>query len=177
MVKYYPYLRGKQYEFLALRTMCEELSAEQLSKVEPIIEPVRKCDSDSATLLALSAMLKSGMGFAYILNPISGDFEEKNEVFFSGDIKQTLLGSDGWVPSFILKGDAEWLSKQVDHLIEKNHFSEVLFVLPKNEDVSKWDVVINRKETKTVVCCDADSRSTMRHLRRFDKDIVRLDDC
>ena len=59
MVKYYPYLRGKQYEFLALRAMCEELSIEELSKLHPIIEPVKRADCDTPMITALSAKLLS----------------------------------------------------------------------------------------------------------------------
>ena len=64
-----------------------------------------------------------------------------------------------------------------DRLIEENRFEEFLVVLPKNEDTLKWDAMMSRPEVKTIVCCDADSRSTLRQIRRYGKDIVRLDDC
>lgn len=49
---YYPYLRGKQFDLLALK---ESLNRGLLStKIQPIIEPVR----DSATLKMLSSCFK-----------------------------------------------------------------------------------------------------------------------
>ena len=177
MVKYYPYLRGKQYEFLALRTMCDELSAEALAKLHPIIEPVKKAESDTPTMTALSEMLMKGVAFAFILNPQSGDFENKTEIFFPEEIKRKLAEGGSWIPAFILNGDAAWLNDQVEHLVAENHFENIMFVLPKNEDVGKWDALLGRNETSTIICCDADSRSTMRQVRRYDKKIVRLDDC
>ena len=87
MVKYYPYLRGKQYECLALRAMCEELKAEQIGKVVPIIEPVRRVEKDAAMLAALSAMLDKGMHFGYIMNPQSGEFDGLSEVYYPEEVQ------------------------------------------------------------------------------------------
>ena len=177
MVKYSPYLRGKQYECLALRAMCEELKVEQIGKVVPIIEPVRRVEKDAAMLAALSAMLDKGMHFGYIMNPQSGEFDGLSEVYYPEEVQKRLSAREQWVPSFILSGNSEWLISEVDRLVNKFHFDEILLVLPKNEDVGKWDGLMGKTETRTIVCCDADSRSTMRQLRRFEKDIVRLDDC
>ena len=177
MVKYYPYLRGKQYELLALRAMCEELSIEELSKLHPIIEPVKRADCDTPMITALSAMQTKGVAFAYIMNPQSGDFENNTLIFFSEEIKSKLNENRGWMPAFILNGDANYLERQVSHIVTENQFEKIILVLPKNEEVSKWNGLISRNETHTIVCCDSDSRSTMRQVRRYNKDIVRLDDC
>lgn len=178
MPMYYPYLRGKQFEFLALRAMSEELSSEQSEKVRPIIEPVKRAEgSDSQILTALSAMLKKGIVFAYILNPQNGDFEKGDEIYFPGEVKTRLKEGGKWQPAFLLSGDAAWLQMKTDNLIAENGFKEIILILPKNEDTSKWDAMMSRQEVKTIVCCDADSRSTLRQIRRYGKDIVRLDDC
>lgn len=175
---YYPYLRGKQFEFLALRAMSEELTNEQSEKVRPIIEPVKRTvGSDSQTMAALSAMLKKGIVFAYILNPQNGDFEKGKEIYFPEDVKTKLSEGGKWIPAFLLSGDAAWLEINANRLIAENGFEEILLVLPKNEDTLKWDAMMSRQEVKTIVCCDADSRSTLRQIRRYGKDIVRLDDC
>ena len=175
---YYPYLRGKQFEFLALRAMSEELTNEQSEKVRPIIEPVKRTvGSDSQTMAALSAMLKKGIVFAYILNPQNGDFEKGKEIYFPEDVKTKLSEGGKWIPAFLLSGDAAWLEITANRLIAENGFEEILLVLPKNEDTLKWDAMMSRQEVKTIVCCDADSRSTLRQIRRYGKDIVRLDDC
>lgn len=177
MVKYYPYLRGKQYELLALRALCEELSKEDRSKLHPIIEPVKRADCDTPTMTALSAMHTSGVAFSYIMNPQSGDFENNTEIFFPEGIKSKLDEYRGWMPAFILNGDTDWLKAQIDYLVTENQFKRIMLVLPKNEDVGKWNALMGRDETHTIVCCDSDSPSTRRQVRRHNKSIVRLDDC
>jgi hypothetical protein len=66
---YYPYLRGKQFELLALRDLSDLLST-NASKISPIIEPVK----DSSTLSKiLGQMAGSGINFNIIINPYHGD--------------------------------------------------------------------------------------------------------
>lgn len=76
---YFPYLRGRQFELIALRELVEKdvLS----SKIIPIIEPVKL----SSTLIkTIETYAKEGKQLAYITNPMVGSFdsdmeEEKNE--------------------------------------------------------------------------------------------------
>lgn len=175
---YYPYLRGKQYEYLALRAISEELAPAQRANIRPVIEPVKRAaGNDAATVNALSAMLECGVVFAYILNPQEGDFEKGHEIYFPDAVRDVLTGKGTWIPAFLLKGDAGWLEKEAERLIDTYQLSNLLLVLPKNEDVSKWDGMLARSEAETIVCCDADSRPTLRRIRQFGKAVVRLDDC
>lgn len=76
---YFPYLRGRQFELIALRELVEKdiLS----NNIIPIIEPVKL----SSTLIkTIEAYGKSSTPLAYIVNPMVGSFdsevkEEKNE--------------------------------------------------------------------------------------------------
>lgn len=76
---YFPYLRGRQFELIALRELVEKgvLS----SRIIPIIEPVKL----SSTLIkTIETYAKEGRQLAYITNPMVGSFdsdmkEEKNE--------------------------------------------------------------------------------------------------
>lgn len=69
---YFPYLRGRQFELIALR---ELLEGERIGKeIIPIIEPVKP----SATLLkTIECFIKRGRNIAVVLNPGVGDFTEK----------------------------------------------------------------------------------------------------
>lgn len=71
---YYPYLRGKQFELLALRDFSHENPNNE--KIVPIIEPVKQQFNGLNT--AISAMLNNGLKFAIILNPKDGDFKHQN---------------------------------------------------------------------------------------------------
>ena len=66
---YFPYLRGRQYELLALR----ELAANDLlgAHITPVIEPVKL----SSTLVnTLDTFTKNNQSVAVILNPTVGNF-------------------------------------------------------------------------------------------------------
>lgn len=68
---YFPYLRGRQYELLALR---ELLAADLLSeRILPIIEPVKV----SATLpLSMGAFVSAKRNLGFIMNPTVGSFQK-----------------------------------------------------------------------------------------------------
>lgn len=85
---YYPYLRGRQFELIALRELVEKgvLS----SRITPIIEPVKL----SSTLIkTIEIYGENNKSLAFIVNPKVGSFkndarEEKNQ-----KIKENLLAS------------------------------------------------------------------------------------
>ena len=67
---YYPYLRAKQMELLALRDFVEPKRGGDC--VMPIIEPLKSPAGDQPSnnlRLAISAMLGSSFRFALVLNP------------------------------------------------------------------------------------------------------------
>lgn len=70
MTLYFPYLRGKQFELLALKELSPLLGEQQ--KVLPIIEPVRVPDG-SGLDRCLSAVAASGLEFVLIMNPTVGE--------------------------------------------------------------------------------------------------------
>ncbi|MCO8240772.1 sce7725 family protein [Streptococcus suis] len=80
---YFPYLRGRQYELIALRELLEN---DKLSKkVVPIIEPVKL----SSTLInTLERFKNKGRKCSLILNPAAGSFIEEYE-----DVKKVNLVS------------------------------------------------------------------------------------
>ena len=69
---HFPYLRGRQFELIALR---ELLEGERIGKdIIPIIEPVKP----SATLLkTLECFVERDREIAVVFNPAVGDFSRK----------------------------------------------------------------------------------------------------
>lgn len=65
---YYPYLRGRQYELIGLRELCEN---QRLNNVIPVIEPVK---ASPTLLLLLQAFAKYKKEFIIIKNPCVGSF-------------------------------------------------------------------------------------------------------
>jgi hypothetical protein len=66
---YFPYLRCKQFELLALKEIAPLLEA---SVISPVLEPVKK--STSSFERALQTIIARGINFTVILNPIHGEF-------------------------------------------------------------------------------------------------------
>jgi len=67
---YFPYLRCKQFELLALREISPVIGG--LNTVSPVLEPVKK--STSAFEKALVALINDNVNFTVIINPIHGEF-------------------------------------------------------------------------------------------------------
>ncbi|SRX74367.1 sce7725 family protein [Aequorivita antarctica] len=72
---YFPYLRGKQFELIALRELCA-LFPQDLSKISPIIEPVKASSTLNSTLAELA---NRNANFNLIINPRVGDLEGQYE--------------------------------------------------------------------------------------------------
>lgn len=67
MYDYYPLLRGRQYDLLALQTVLET----KPKHIFPLIEPVK----DSSTLVkTIGLWLKQGIALGWIVNPSVGDY-------------------------------------------------------------------------------------------------------
>jgi hypothetical protein len=72
---YFPYLRGKQYELIALREL-SDLMSRNSDKISPIIEPVK----NSSTLRKTLEVLKDeNVNFNLVINPEYGDLVDKTE--------------------------------------------------------------------------------------------------
>lgn len=72
---YFPYLRGKQYELIALRELAESL--EEHGVIHPIIEPVR--DSTATFRITSQVLQEHGAEFTAVINPMVGDFSSEKD--------------------------------------------------------------------------------------------------
>jgi hypothetical protein len=129
---YFPYLRGKQFELLALKEICPYLKPS--NKIHPIIEPVK--DSFQALERSLNELCCNNIVPTIILNPKVGDisktadliqfaskFNEKNELHIG----------------FIL--DDEFAISKAYHTIERNFDSYVpVTIICSNEDIDRIEL-------------------------------------
>lgn len=100
---YFPYLRGKQYELLALRELSSIIDE---SKIIPIIEPVKANTSSLKT--AIDVLRREEISCQIIINPSVGDFKGNNTLlndFISGIIAS---GNTFVIPSFIISNDRDF---------------------------------------------------------------------
>ncbi len=83
---YLPYLRGKQFELIALREI-SDLLRENAQKISPIIEPVKDSSTFKSTI---QVFLQKEINFTVIINPQVGTFRNPESIL---EILQSLAGS------------------------------------------------------------------------------------
>ena len=104
---YFPYLRGRQFELIALRELLEENRINE--KIIPIIEPV----TPSATLLkTIRTFVENDREIAVVFNPTVGDFEEKLREMrgensrVAADLDELLNSNNCVIKSYIMNSHA-----------------------------------------------------------------------
>ena len=165
---YYPYLRGKQFELIALREFSKETPTP--SHVCPIIEPVKSSFNGLKT--AIDALSSKKISFALVLNPSDGDFRrEQQDILVNLPFLKEL---GGWTPAFIYKGDGS----RIETYIATNSLNDVMIIFQDSIDLSKEDVsqLLGNNSVKYVVANLDRDRRNRRLLAKSGKDLIRLDD-
>lgn len=126
---YFPYLRGRQYELLALRELiCNDLLGQY---VIPIIEPVKL----SATLVkTISEFIKKGRVSSVIINPSVGSF--------NSDMKDT--EKDSYKTDFLelLKNDLILKA----HIMKENSSKQLKVFEDQGIKKSEWLIINNDRD-------------------------------
>lgn len=165
---YYPLLRARQFELIALR----ELALENVSQgfIIPVIEPVKK--SINNLELAYKVFEKQTQQVYLIMNPICGDL--KNDKLKMLDFIST---KDRNIirPAFYYNNNSRYIQESI------NDFNLENVLLICQGDTSEEDVnflaTINLAEITAVSVANVNiGRSLDRFLRGIGKDYIRLDD-
>lgn len=93
-MKYFPLLRGKQNEMMALRDIAEEIVDN--GNVIPIVEAV---NSNPTTLISLDRFIEASMPFLFICNPRYGGFSNDADRLANDVISRGLVDYDNWIPA------------------------------------------------------------------------------
>ena len=169
---YCPYLRGKQFELLALREFSSEFKNNHT--IVPIIEPVKK-QVNGLNAAALS-MIENGMKFAVILNPSDGDYRHTG---IDNDILMSLTAltddRDHWIPAYIYKHNGKTL---LEHA-KQNNLSNLMIIFPSGADVNDEVLMefLSKDEVAYVVSGNlSNNRSARGRLLRLGKALISLED-
>ena len=98
-MKYFPFLRGKQYDLLAVKELAPRIV--ENGRVIPIIEPVK---NNASTRLSFGHFVKEALPFLLICNPRNGDFSTRHMTLKSELIDQVLIDYYNWIPSLYVDG-------------------------------------------------------------------------
>ena len=166
-MKYYPYLRGKQYELLALREISEVDSTGNV--ICPIIEPIKL----SSTLKKTIEILRDGhRPFILVVNPEYGDLSSKPvEQTFSE--MMAFIGES--VPEMSIALLYHVRTAELQVFFEKRKVQNVTIIVKK--DPSETSILSNllvRQEVNKVFIDENLSRSVRRLMRNTDASKITL---
>lgn len=166
---YLPYLRGKQFELLALKSFSQ--NNPNCSSIIPIIEPVKI--NTKALEIAFNAMMENQLRFTVILNPREGDFKHpiNNDILsFVPSLNEKL---DNWIPAYIYNKNG---NRIIGH---SNHYelNDLMIIFNQSIDFNDPDInelLLNTKVRYVII--NNSSRATKSKLRNIGKNIISLED-
>ncbi len=162
---YYPYLRGRQFELIALREYAQQYG--NLNNIIPIIEPVKK--TFNSMKLALPLLTKGDVRFALILNPRVGEINKSVDI--TDALKDELTDQSNWIPAYLLDNN---FSEVADRIFN-DYYNEVMLICTDNTDNndSRFEELISSQYVKYIV--SKENRSLKKKLAGFGKEFIRLD--
>lgn len=144
---YLPYLRGRQFELLAIRELIEnDLIG---SKVIPIVEPVRPSSTLNKTI---NLFIEKDKKIAIIHNPQVGTYHKALSSLSDSPLKESLLKSfDNKQVIF-----THILNKHSGHeLIAKKNNSETIIILNDRDYINDYFKIFNNEKPKFTLIPDA----------------------
>ncbi|CAA0229223.1 conserved hypothetical protein [Tenacibaculum maritimum] len=165
---YYPYLRGRQFELIALREYAE--CKGDNNNIIPIIEPVKK--TFNSLKLALPKLLKNNVKFALVLNPKVGDLENTFDKVYGEELAGILSDFTRWIPTFIVKNDYGFLKKYIDD----SGLKDVMIFCSEQTDTNDLDFKSLISSDNVAYVVSEDNRTLKTFVRGVGKKIIRLDD-
>lgn len=167
---YYPLLRGRQFELIALRELSNDGVLDNV--ITPVIEPVKS--SFNNLNLAFKIFKKKNQRILFIVNPVVGEVDSDSEYYLEY-LKENNYGNV--IPAFYyhINSNLDYLRNSVEKYSIKN------FVLILDNEVSADDgsvqEVINIDECISIILNDPDkNRSLKRLIKDKGKELIRLDD-
>lgn len=101
---YFPYLRGKQFELLALRELAE-LPLDSF-KISPIIEPVKKDLKGIQTMV--TALNRHKVDIQLIVNPEKGELQNSSKEIINFISKLHSLNIENVTPTFLINSERDF---------------------------------------------------------------------
>jgi hypothetical protein len=135
MSTYFPFLRGKQNELLALKLLASTIATRQT--VVPIIEPI---NGNGTTQGSFEKYVEEGMPFVFVTNPKHGEYVGKgNDLYEEICVGGALAGYDNYIPALHINRGTR--IQEVNNFKEKynNSFTAVIYnAEPATAKVLEW---------------------------------------
>ncbi|MDP3443718.1 MAG: sce7725 family protein [Ignavibacteria bacterium] len=165
---YYPFLRGRQFELIALR----ELAAEEATQgvIVPILEPVKETHNNLT--LAHKVFQEKAQTAYLIVNPTIGELTGDSHFYIEFI---ATLESEIFHPAFHYRNNAEFINQSIQQFGLTN-----CMIICQNDisaDDLEFSQLVSKNEiTKINVTAPNRNRSLHRFIRGLNKTYIRLDD-
>ena len=149
---YYPYIRGKQFELIALREICSFIDNKDI--ISPIIEPIKEVNSTLTK--TIECLKKSNVNFSIILNPKDGSIRPAQYSALISAVLAAIGKYANYQPAFII--DESVNLSEINEFIADFNLNKITLVIkqiPKNE--TEFDALLSSGKIKCVVLKDDDS--------------------
>lgn len=165
---YYPFLRARQFELIALRELATEEATQGV--IVPILEPVKETHNNLT--LAHKVFLERGQTAYLIVNPAIGELAGDSHFYM--EYLATLDGQT-FLPAFHYKNNAEFITQSIAQFGLTN-----CMIIGQN-DISTEDLEFSQlveQDTITIINVNDPNRNRSLHrfLRGLNKTYIRLDD-
>lgn len=171
---YFPYLRGKTFELLALREIAEDDNS--IKYLSPIIEPVT--NNMASLKKACETLVSKNVNFNIILNPKVGSFAKvENSVDQILDfVTSNNFPNDKFQFAYLLNSDDDY--NKVFNFLEKVNSREVQITLIHNYLCDEEDKINYINKNSQIVYNAVDlTKTSPRYHRKFKKDsLITLTD-
>jgi len=169
---YFPYLRGKQFELIALREI-NGLMSQNTAKISPIIEPVKKSSTFKKALLDFKT---KNINFNIIINPQVGDLINAVKEILS-ILHSSLLGYTNYQIAIIIQENTK--HEKIIALIKESQIVVGGISLIHNSVIDNISEIVSEYEKFFPVVNNIIdfNKTSRRYYRNFNpKTIVGLDD-
>lgn len=165
---YYPFLRARQFELIALR----ELASEGVTQgvIVPILEPVKETHNNLT--LAYKVFLERGQTAYLIVNPTIGELA--GDSYFYLEYLDKLEGNV-FYPAFHYKNNAEFINQSIVQFGLTNCM--IICQNDINSDDREFRQLVERAEVTSININDPNRNRTLdRFIKGLNKNYIRLDD-
>jgi hypothetical protein len=165
---YYPFLRARQFELIALRELATEEATQGV--IIPILEPVKETHNNLN--LAHKVFQEKGQIAYLVVNPKFGELAGDSQFYIE---YLATLNYQVFLPAFHYKNNAEYINKSIEQ------FGLTNCMLICENDIEVEDTNFKSIAELAAVCLitvndPGRNRSLNRYIRGLQKDFIRLDD-
>jgi hypothetical protein len=165
---YFPFLRARQFELIALRELATEEATQGV--IVPILEPVKETHNNLN--LAHKIFHEKGQTAYLVVNPMFGELAGDGQFYIE---YLSALNGNVFLPAFHYRDNAEYIIQ----MIEQFGLSNCMLICENDiegDNTNFQSIAESPSVTIITVNDPGRNRSLNRYIRSLEKDFFRLDD-